>query len=131
MHPRLKRAGFVEVGKWSLEKSRPICVLERERGTFNVLYAFVSGRKILYVGKTTIPLRDRMYQYQRPGKSQRTNLRVNESMARVLRDGSPIRVLALPDPGDMEYEGFHLNLAAGIESSIINQLKPEWNITGK
>jgi hypothetical protein len=32
-----------------------------------VLYAFVSSGKVLYVGKTTMPLGKRMYGYQRPG----------------------------------------------------------------
>ena len=32
-----------------------------------MLYAFVSSGKVLYVGKTTMPLGKRMYGYQRPG----------------------------------------------------------------
>ena len=39
-------------------------ILEEER---DVLYAFVSSGRVLYVGKTTMPLGKRMYGYQRPG----------------------------------------------------------------
>jgi hypothetical protein len=106
---------------------RPEYELDSERLTSNVLYSFVSGDEILYVGKTTRALRDRMYQYQRPGSSQRTNIRVNAAISDMLRTGASIEIHVLPDPGNMEYRGFHLNLAAGLEDSLISELDPKWN----
>ena len=49
----------------------------------------------------------------------------------MIKSGSAVDIYALPDPGDMEYKGFHLNLAAGLEDSLIRELKPSWNKTGK
>ena len=110
---------------------QPEYELDSEQMTYNVLYSFVSGPEILYIGKTTIALRDRMYQYQRPGSSQRTNIRNNAAIRGLLESGAKVEIYALPDPGDMEYRGFHLNLAAGLEDSLISELKPIWNKTGK
>jgi hypothetical protein len=72
-----------------------------------------------------------MYQYQRPGPSQRTNIRINAAIAERLATGNAIEIYVLPDPGDMEYKGFHLNLAAGLEDSLISSLRPTWNKAGK
>lgn len=131
MISRFRKVGFRRVGRWVMGVERPEYELDAEKMTCNVLYSFVSGDEILYIGKTTITLRDRMYQYQRPGPSQRTNIRVNASIRDKLESGASIMIHALPDPGDMEYRGFHLNLAAGLEDSLISELKPTWNKTGK
>jgi hypothetical protein len=131
MLSRITEAGFVEVGKWELRDKRPAYSLDKEATSYKVLYAFVSGDDVLYVGKTTIALRDRLYQYQRPGPSQRTNIRVNALLTEVLSNGETVRIFALPDRGEMEYHGFHLNLAAGIEDSVIKELQPQWNKTGR
>ena len=112
-------------------EEHPEYELDAERTTYNVLYAFTSSDELLYIGKTTIALRDRMYQYQRPGPSQRTNIRVNSAIAELLKSGGTIEIYALPDTGEMEYRGFHLNLAAGLEDSLISELDPKWNIAGK
>lgn len=128
---KLAKVGFRKVGCWSMGEERPEYELNAEKMTYNVLYSFVSGTEILYIGKTSVALRDRMYQYQRPGPSQRTNIRVNAAISEMLKTGSTVDVHTLPDPGDMEYKGFHLNLAAGLEDSLIRELKPTWNKTGK
>ena len=127
----LADVGFKKVGHWSMGQERPEYELDAEKMTYNVLYSFVSANEILYIGKTTIALRDRMYQYQRPGPSQRTNLRINAAIRDKLDGGTSIEIYALPDPADMEYRGFHLNLAAGLEDSLIGTLKPKWNKSGK
>lgn len=130
MRQRLLDVGFREVGAWKLNGQRPSYSLEAEATSYNVLYAFVRDDEILYIGKTTIPLRDRMYQYQRPGPSQRTNIRVNGLLTALLSDGKRVAIYALPDDGSMKYRGFHLNLAAGLEDSLIRGLRPKWNKTG-
>ncbi len=131
MQSKLRDAGFSEVGHWELADNKPVCLLDKDSGTFNVLYAFVADRRVLYVGKTTNALAHRMYQYQRPGKSQRTNMRVNKLMAGLLAAGKKISVFALSDPGNIQYKGFHLNLASGIEDGVIKSLQPEWNIAAR
>jgi hypothetical protein len=34
----------------------------------------------------------------------------------------------LPDNGLLRFGGFHLNLAAALEDSLINDLRPRWNM---
>ena len=128
---KLRKVGFRRVGRWVMGDERPEYELDAEEITYNVLYSFVSGTEILYVGKTTIPLKQRMYQYQRPGPSQRTNIRVNAEISELLKNVPKVDIHALPNPGDMKYKGFHLNLAAGLDDSLISELKPKWNKTGK
>ena len=131
MDSRLVELGFRQVGEWRIQNGKPQYSLSAEATSYNVLYAFVSGDEVLYIGKTTIALRDRMYQYQKPGPSQRTNIRVHGLLNDLLSRGTYVQIHALPDDGSMQYRGFHVNLAAGLEDSVINGLKPKWNITGR
>ena len=41
-----------------------------------------------------------------------------------------VEIYVLPDNGLMHYGGFHLNLAAGLEDSLIRDLEPPWNSAG-
>lgn len=125
MH-RLYEIGFQPVGTWLLDVDLrlELNALVEHR---NVLYAFVSGDTVKYVGKTTQTLQRRMMGYQRPSEGQRTNLRNRQSIVDLLKLGRPVEILAMPDSGLFRYGAFHLNLAAGLEDSIIKTLNPEWN----
>ncbi|SPA56701.1 conserved protein of unknown function [Cupriavidus taiwanensis] len=67
--------------------------------------------------------------YVSGGPSARTNFRVRQLIHDLVAAGSAVEVYALPDNGLMHYGPFHLNLAAGLEDSIIRTLNPEWNVT--
>jgi hypothetical protein len=82
---------------------------------------------VLYVGKTTQQLKKRLYGYQNPRSTQATNLRGNAAISKELSDGRSVIIYALPDNGLLKFGGFHLNLAAGLEDSLINDLRPPWN----
>ena len=82
---------------------------------------------MLYIGKTTQQLRKRLYGYQNPRVTQTTNVRGNKAIAEALVSESLIEVFVLPDNGLLRFGGFHLNLAAGLEDSLINDLRPRWN----
>lgn len=82
---------------------------------------------MVYVGKTTKTLKERLYGYQNPGSTQFTNIRGNAEILKALRAGKNVEIFALPDNGLLKYGGFLLDLAAGLEDSIINELKPAWN----
>ncbi|WP_240535164.1 MULTISPECIES: hypothetical protein [Enterobacteriaceae] len=45
----------------------------------------------------------------------------------MLSNNVAVDILVLPDSGLMHYGQFHLNLAAGLEDSIISAINPEWN----
>lgn len=133
MLKRLLDIGFREEGKWTLTEDKIVATLGSEANSRNILYAFVDERKVLYIGKTTQALRVRINGYQNPGPTQSTNIRINKKLKEQLdpeKTGSKsfVSILVLPDHGLLKYGGFHLNLAAGLEDSIIKELNPEWNI---
>jgi len=130
MLQRLLDIGFRKVGEWKLSGEEIACVLDAEAESRNILYAFESEREILYVGKTTQPLKARMYGYQNPGPTQFTNIRNNASLKACLGTGIAVSIVALPDHGLLTYGGFHLNLASGLEDDIVSKLKPKWNKNG-
>ncbi len=130
MLERLLNIGFKKAGEWALVEGEVVCNLEAEANSSNVLYSFVSGGDILYIGKTVQPLKRRLYGYQKPAPTQSTNIKGNKLIVQALNAGTPISVFVLPDHGLLHYGGFHINLAAGLEDSLINQVKPLWNQVG-
>jgi 5-methylcytosine-specific restriction protein A len=44
-----------------------------------------------------------------------------------LAKGQEVEAYILPDNGLLRYGAFHLNLAAGLEDSLIRELNPAWN----
>lgn len=124
---RLIEIGFQCVGHWKLDGDRPVCELTSQMKTPNVLYAFVSNGEIKYVGKTSQPLKGRMAGYQNPGPTQSTNIKNNENIKKLLDAGEAVDIFVLPDNGLLHYGGFHINLAAGLEDSLISDISPPWN----
>ena len=95
----------------------------------NVLYSFVEDGEIRYVGKSIRTLRQRMYGYWRPSSTQSTNVRINGLISESLVAGHDVEILVLPDNGLMHYGQFHLNLAAGLEDSIIAAIMPPCRVS--
>ena len=119
--------GFQRVGQWELADGVLVCKLEALQKNKNVLYAFVSGETVLYVGKSVRTLQNRLKGYQKPGPTQRTNQRNNRLIREMLEGGSEVRIFAWADDGRLAYGPFHINLAAGLEDSIVGVLRPGWN----
>lgn len=65
--------------------------------------------------------------YKNPAPSQTTNVRNNARIKALLQLNAAVDILALPDNGLLHYGQFHLNLAAGLEDSLISIMSPEWN----
>jgi hypothetical protein len=125
---RLETIGFRQCGSWSLVAPEKIkATLTEHPQSANALYAFVADGEVLYVGKTTQQLRKRLYGYQNPRATQTTNVRGNKAIATALTAKKKIDVFVLPDNGLLKFGGFHLNLAAGLEDSLISDLRPVWN----
>lgn len=127
---RLFKIGFRKVGKWVQNSTEIEYVLKDCGEDRNILYCFVSENAVLYVGKTVQPLKKRMYGYQKPGPTQSTNIKGNRNISALLSEGKPVEIYALPDNGLLHFGDFHINLAAGLEDSIVKTLKPLWNKTG-
>ena len=127
---KLNAMGFRKCGEWLLEDDKLKCVLSDNAAAPNVLYAFISDGAVLYVGKTVRSLKKRMYGYQNPVATQSTNIKGNKFIREFVASGRVVEVHALPDNGLLYYGGFHVNLAAGLEDSLLAQLKPKWNKAG-
>lgn len=124
---RLLQIGFQVVGHWLLLEGEPKLQLDRMQDETNVLYAFVVDGEVKYVGKTTLPLKNRMYGYLKPGPTQSTNIKNRANIKSVLERGRIVQILALSDNGLHHYGDFNINLAAGLEDDLIAKLNPEWN----
>ena len=124
---RLKFIGFALVGVWKLGEDGIFFELNDLLNARNVLYAFGVDGQLVYIGKTVQPLRARMSGYKNPGLTQSTNIKNNRKLHESLNMGGNVEIFILPDNGLLHYGGFHLNLAAGLEDSLIKDLSPAWN----
>ena len=124
---RLLNIGFQCVGHWKLKNSVLILDLDSHAKSSNVLYAFVSNGVVKYIGKTTQQFKTRMQGYKKPARTQATNLKNNENITKLLSEGEAVDIFLLPDNGLLHYGNFHINLAAGLEDSLIAVISPPWN----
>lgn len=65
--------------------------------------------------------------YRNPAKSQTTNISNHGRLRDLIDEGRAVDILVPPDNGLMRYGQFHLNLAAGLEDSLIQVINPPWN----
>ncbi|NLD98497.1 MAG: GIY-YIG nuclease family protein [Fibrobacter sp.] len=128
---KLKKIGFEHVGSWSICDNKLDPNLICAQNEKNVLYCFVIGNKIKYIGKTTQELKKRLYSYINPGPTQHTNINNNKKIVEELKVGKIIKILALTKTKPIMYKGIALNIAAGLEDNLIQLVKPEWNFLSK
>jgi hypothetical protein len=124
---KLTAMGFKLAGRWSRSETGIAFELVYCATARNVLYAFVVDGKLMYVGKTVQSLRARMAGYKTPGPTQSTNIRNNKNIVESLTKGQQVEISVLPDNGLLHYGGFHVNLAAGLEDSVVRETTPPWN----
>jgi hypothetical protein len=122
--------GFRQVGEWSINEGNITFTLSSEASSKNVLYAFISVNAVCYIGKTVQTLKQRMTGYKNAAKTQSTNEKCKAHITDFLISNKPVVIYALPDNGLLSYGNFHVNLAAGLEDSLVNSLQPIWNATG-
>ena len=127
---RLLELGFEELGQWFLEGDGLRFRLGSHGDLQDVLYAFVAGGEVRYIGKSNRTLGQRLNGYRRPGAKQQTNLRIHPSIRELLEHGSQVKILALATKLDMTFGGVHVSLAAGLEDALIAELRPAWNVRG-
>jgi hypothetical protein len=128
---RLLNIGFISVGNWTQTNGMINYNLISHHLSTNVLYCFICNGEIMYIGKTKMQLSQRMYGYQNPGPSQTTNVRVNGAIKTIIEDGQPVDILILTDNGLLRYGDFRINLAAGLEDTLIYEINPQWNLSGR
>ena len=121
---------FTVIGCWKTDDDGlNYEVFENKSNEFeidNSLYVFFDSEKdrILYVGKTTQTLKKRFYGYIR-GNGQSTNSKIHKKLVKE-RSGK-ILILSLNDVLPFNWGIYNINLAAGLEDSIIEIENPLWN----
>ena len=128
---RLLDIGFKRIGRWAMEQGDLSLEMDAAQDGRNVLYAFMVDDEVKYIGKTVRSLRARLYQYLRPGPTQSTNIRNRANILAALEVGKSVHIFALIDDESRHVGEFHLNVAAGLEDSLISNLGPEWNGAAK
>ncbi|OOO17915.1 GIY-YIG nuclease family protein [Agrobacterium pusense] len=131
----LLNLGFIDVGKWRLKDDFITYELDGENAASNrilleapnALYAFVREDRVLYIGKTARSIRKRYAGYCRPGSSQATNQRCHRNIRTVIADGGTVRIFVFTPITHLQYLDFEINLAAGLEDSLIREFEPPWN----
>ena len=122
---RLVEAGFEQIGDWQLNVDGGLMAgfePRREEG----VYAFAQNDVVQYVGVATMGLAKRLYFYARPGKTQRTSLRLNQLMRSELSVGRKIAVL-VASPEYSAWNGLPVHGAAGLELGLIKTFDLPWN----
>jgi hypothetical protein len=130
---------FKKVGYWKLNNVDELELVKNDENSFiinNVLYAFVlegeADDLIKYIGKTTQSLSKRFVGYAKPGKDQQTNFRVNKKIMHELKNNKKIiSIWSFKDIEPLKWGQFNLNLASGLEDSLVYNVSPEWNKAGK
>jgi hypothetical protein len=127
---RLLELGFEAVGEWHLDGESLAYTLSQHGAERNILYSFVVGGEVMYLGKSTQTLKQRMNGYRNPGPTQSTNIGDHAAIRKVLRQGGIVQILVFVQKEAMVYRGIPVNLAAGLEDPLIARFKPAWNKRG-
>ena len=126
--PTLISLGFVDVGHWEPVGDRIEFRFVSSSKDIAVLYAFCIENQVMYIGKTTRSLMQRMQNFQTPGVSQTTNVRNNSLISSAIKGGQTVKILALEDTGEFTYRGIPVSLVDGLEANLIKQISPPWNV---
>lgn len=124
--------GFRRVGRWKLEDTRLLCELTEKdpRGSF--IYAFAAGEKVKFLEYSRLPLEARMDAFQHTDHRyaatfQPVNRRVRDKIAATLEDGAPVEIWAFHPAEETLYQGYRIDLAAGLYDALIKAFAPDWN----
>ncbi len=131
----LLNLGFVDVGKWQPKNDSIAYDLDGADASAsevmldapNALYAFAHSDQVVYIGKTARSIRKRYVGYCRPGKTQATNQRCHRNIKAAIAKGAEIRIFVFTPITHLRYSEFEINLAAGLEDSLIREFDPPWN----
>jgi len=128
---RLQELGFQKVGAWKLAGLNLTVDLDERDQRGNFLYAFIIGQAVMFLEYSRLPLEARMDAYKHTdhryaGTFQPMNKRLREKILIELESDEPVEIWAFY-PGEMDYEGFRVDLAAGLFDSLVKAFSPEWN----
>ena len=133
MLKKLIELGFEKAGEWVLNDDDNLELMINKYSEKNkILYSFVVDGEIKYIGTTVRTFNQRMYNYNKPGSGQPTNLDKNSKLIKSLKDGKIVEIYLWYDRDPQKYNNLiDINLAAGLEDSMIAEFECEWNKRGK
>ena len=124
----LVRAGFEHSSRWQLTKDGGLA-LENALPVARGVYAMAKNGEVQYVGLATMGIAKRFKFYIRPGKTQRTSIRLNALLKRELQTAQVIDIYTASPP-DLAWKGLPVSGMAGLELGLIEGCKLPWNIRG-
>ncbi len=127
----IKELGFIKYGECDIQNNTLAFKLTKESSISNFLYAFVVKTEVRYIGKSTQSIYKRLNGSKNPGTTQRTNIRVKGLLSNTIGDGKKVDIYVFVQKEKAFYRGFEINIAAGLEDTIIRIFQPSWNISGK
>ncbi|MBA4044130.1 MAG: hypothetical protein C0471_06875 [Erythrobacter sp.] len=128
MLPQIADGGFAHAGRWDLN-AEGVLFFAGNAPKRPGVYIFVQAGTARYVGVASRNLAQRLYMYGRPGVSQRTNIRLNGVLRDELANGEIIDVY-VASPPDLEWNGWKVSGAEGLEAAIIRSFRLSWNRRG-
>jgi hypothetical protein len=129
----LSEFNFALAGRWRASKNGILFEIDDRNiaSSRNVLYAFVVDGDVMYIGKSRLRLHDRMQRYKTPAKTSEnggaTNIKNNKHIRESLDRDESVEIFVWCDDGTVNHRGLHVDVAAGLEHSLINELDPPWN----
>ena len=127
---RFLDVGFEKVGHWFLDSNQLDYDLTKLENESHLVYSFLSENQILYIGKTSRKLKERMAGYKNPGQSQSTNIANKSNIIEILTAGKSLEIFAYSHDEDILFRGIKIDVADGIEGPLIALFKPKWNRLG-
>jgi hypothetical protein len=136
-NPDLLAVGLEDAAGWQIDGKKLKHVgdnkanWQRLTSIPNCLYAFCCGDDVLYIGKTTKTLSKRFVGYCDPGNGRATNWKCHQGIRRLLERGREVRIFVLPSHSHLRWSGYEINMAAGLEDSLLRAFQPPWNGSNK
>jgi len=124
----LVHAGFVHSSRWRLTKDGELA-LENPLPVARGVYAMAKDGEVQYVGLATMGIAKRFKFYVRPGRTQRTSIRLNDILKKELYASQVIDIYTVSPP-NFAWNGLPVSGMAGLELGLIESYKLPWNIRG-
>lgn len=119
--------GLEDAASWTLDGGRLKVVGDKPArwrwltARPGALYAFSSRDKVLYIGRRATTLSKYL------AELATATTTIPQAIRKLLSAGKEVRVLVLTDHPAISWGPFAIDLAAGLEESLIKSFKPPWN----
>ena len=126
---QLKEIGFFPAGHFRLVKGKLKLDLEYDEDYGDFLFCLTVGEKPMFIRKASGTLAKNFQAYLDASDKSREEARVGRFMSSFLEENPSdnVAIHVFIDYGLFRYGKFVVNLPNGLETSIINTVKPPWN----